>query len=149
MPAEVVFEEKVRSLQDLQVVAERMAARFKLGDWIWMDGELGAGKTTLVRLILKTYGYEGDVRSPTYALLNEYDYPDWDTKFIHLDGYRLIESTSPERPWDATEWDRYMLFAEWPEATGLPKSRFQYRIQIEVSNEGDFRSIRLISQPFS
>lgn len=55
------------------------------GDIIRVNGDLGAGKTTFIKGILKGFGYKGNVSSPTYTLINEYDSI---YKVIHIDCYR-------------------------------------------------------------
>ena len=55
------------------------------GDIIALNGNLGAGKTTFVKGVLKGINYKYDVTSPTYTLINEYDA---DYKIIHIDCYR-------------------------------------------------------------
>jgi len=143
------LEMEIKSLDELQSLADRLAARFQKGDWIWLEGELGAGKSTLVRQILQAWGWEGPVPSPTYALMQEYEPWDGGPKVIHIDGFRLGDSKSPEMPWDYREWKDSILFVEWPERTGLPTDRFQWKIQIDGPDESEMRRIQLISQPFS
>ena len=57
----------------------------KAGDIIAIEGEIGAGKTTFIKGVLKGLGYKGNVNSPTYTLINEYQA---DSKIIHIDCYR-------------------------------------------------------------
>ena len=57
----------------------------KAGDIIAIEGEIGAGKTTFIKGILKGLGYKGNVNSPTYTLINEYQA---NSKIIHIDCYR-------------------------------------------------------------
>lgn len=80
-----------------------------------LKGDLGAGKTTLVRALLRGLGYAGRVPSPTYTLLEHYELDG--LTLVHLDLYRLASSEEFEylgvRDWlsDPAVW----LFVEWPE----------------------------------
>ncbi len=76
---------------------------------VTLAGDLGVGKTTLVRGLLRALGWNGPVKSPTYALVEHY--PLSSLYFYHFDFYRLN---------DATEWDS-AGFAELfrPDAVGV------------------------------
>lgn len=99
--------------------AAALAATLKPGDIIALEGELGAGKTTLVRGLAKGLGIDpGLVSSPTFVLMNEYERrgnPRTLT-LVHIDAYRL---SGPEEL-AALGWDRLLedpgaiIAVEWP-----------------------------------
>lgn len=98
---------------------------------IFLQGDLGAGKTTLVRGFLRAMHYLGVVKSPTYTLVEPYELND--KKVYHFDFYRL--SAPKELEYTAIgeyfQSDAYCLI-EWPEkATGwLPTSDLTVNIEI-------------------
>ena len=100
-------------------LAQRLAARLKPGMVIYLHGDLGTGKTTLVRGVLNALGYAGRVKSPTYTLVEPYHASGLDLR--HFDLYRLHN----EEEWEAAgfreEFDGHnIFFIEWPEkAQGL------------------------------
>lgn len=81
---------------------------------VFLVGELGVGKTTLVRGFLRAAGWQGAVKSPTFTLVEEYKVAG--IKIIHFDLYRL--SNPEELAWiglsDYLEQDT-LCFIEWPE----------------------------------
>lgn len=84
--------------------------------FIELQGDLGAGKTTLVRHLLRTLGVSGRVKSPTYAVVEPYELPALGLKVWHFDFYRF----SDPREWeDAGFRDIFaspgLKLAEWPE----------------------------------
>jgi tRNA threonylcarbamoyladenosine biosynthesis protein TsaE len=82
---------------------------------VYLHGELGAGKTTLVRGVLHALGYDGRVKSPTYTLIESYPVPQADRELHHLDLYRLVTPDEVTglalRDLPVEDW----LLIEWPE----------------------------------
>jgi len=81
---------------------------------VYLQGELGTGKTTLVRGLLRDLGYRGKVKSPTFTLIEPYHFDACNV--YHLDLYRL--GAAEELEWlglrDLLEHDTLLLI-EWPE----------------------------------
>jgi len=73
----------------------RLGALLEMGDVICLEGELGAGKTTLVQGIALGWGSLDKVSSPTYVLVNVYRRPD-EARLVHLDAYRLNGAAEAE-----------------------------------------------------
>ncbi|MDR1854087.1 MAG: tRNA (adenosine(37)-N6)-threonylcarbamoyltransferase complex ATPase subunit type 1 TsaE [Azoarcus sp.] len=91
----------------------RFAAALAPGLVVWLEGDLGSGKTTLVRGVLRALGHTGAVKSPTYTLIEPYVVSR--INLYHFDFYRL---SSPEEFLDAG-LDEYfsgtgVCFVEWP-----------------------------------
>ncbi len=90
----------------------------KPGMKIYLYGNLGAGKTTLTRTILKAAGYQGHVKSPTYALMEHYtiDIDNALTELIHFDLFRL---ETPDEFIEAGFSEYFdgntICIVEWPE----------------------------------
>ncbi len=81
---------------------------------VWLDGDLGAGKTTLVRAVLRSLDYAGPVKSPTYTLVEVYVISS--IYWYHFDFYRFND---PEEFVDAGLGEYFrddaVFLVEWPE----------------------------------
>lgn len=107
---------------------------------VFLEGDLGAGKTTLVRGFLRERGYTGPVRSPTYTLVEPY--PLTDETVYHMDLYRLADAEELEYLGlrDMLETQNILLI-EWPERGQgwLP----QADLELHILHQQDGRKILL------
>lgn len=113
MPLTITLTDEPASL----AFAQRLAGALTPGLVIYLLGDLGAGKTTLVRGVLQGLSYTGRVKSPTYTLLELYEIKGFALR--HFDLYRMN---------DKQEWDEAgfrdeangsnILLIEWPEKAG-------------------------------
>lgn len=114
-------------------LAARLAPLLRPGMVIYLNGELGAGKTCLVRGILNALGYSGRVKSPTYTLLEPYRAAGLDLR--HFDLYRLQDENEWESAGFRDEFDgNNILFIEWPEKAPVPPADMV--ITLEVLPQG-------------
>lgn len=116
-------------------LAQRLAACLKPGMVIYLRGDLGTGKTTLVRGMLNALGYTGRVKSPTYALVESYEAAGFDLR--HFDLYRLHNVEEWEAAGFRDEFDGHnIFFIEWPEKGHGLIPRADVEIAIAVLNHG-------------
>lgn len=102
--------------------------------YIELQGDLGAGKTTLVRHLLHALGVQGRIKSPTYAVVEPYELPD--VNVWHFDFYRF----SDPREWeDAGFRDIFaspgLKIAEWPEKAAGCVPQADLVVQLHVSDD--------------
>ena len=134
-----------RSEADTAAFAGRLAGQPALANaFIELHGELGAGKTTLVRHLLRALGVEGRIKSPTYAVVEPHEVPG--LAIWHFDFYRFNDP----REWeDAGFRDIFaadgLKLAEWPEKAAALLPRADLVVRIEVLSD-DTRHVSLLAQ---
>jgi tRNA threonylcarbamoyladenosine biosynthesis protein TsaE len=107
-------------------IGRRLSKALRAGDVITLSGPLSAGKTTLVRGLLKALGHQGEVPSPSFAIVQPYEslkLPVW-----HVDLYRIDDPSElaelglediREDGVLIIEWPEHGDATAWPEALGL------------------------------
>lgn len=110
--------------------------------FITLSGDLGAGKTTLVRAALRAMGHAGPVRSPTYSLIESYPVPQ--ATVHHLDWYRLGDEGDLEAlGFRDLLGPGQVVLAEWPER--VPWVARQADLAISLTYAGDGRELVALS----
>lgn len=125
-------------------LAARIAACLEPGFVLHLSGDLGAGKTTFTRALLRTLGYAGRVKSPTFTLLESYELSRF--QLYHFDFYRL----SSDRGWLDAGFDDYLdghsvAVIEWPERAGatLPAPDLYLRLAFDPGHGEQARVVEL------
>ncbi|QDX80842.1 tRNA (adenosine(37)-N6)-threonylcarbamoyltransferase complex ATPase subunit type 1 TsaE [Denitratisoma sp. DHT3] len=116
-------------------LASVLTSALAAGLLIYLEGDLGAGKTTLVRGLLRALGYPGRVKSPTYTLVEVHEVSG--LNLYHFDFYRLNQ---PEEYLDAG-LDEYfagngVCLVEWPDKAGPYLPAADLRVMLDLAGEG-------------
>jgi tRNA threonylcarbamoyladenosine biosynthesis protein TsaE len=121
-----------------------LAARLPRGAMVFLCGDLGAGKTTLVRGILRGLGYMGSVKSPTYTILEPHDLPF--AAVYHFDFYRIADSQELDfLGMDELVGTDALTLIEWPERVRdrLPEPDVEIRMWPEAGG----RRLEIVFHP--
>ena len=123
------------SLKELNTVAGEIArATEKHKVWLFY-GEMGAGKTTLIKEICRALGVQEATSSPTFALVNEYR-TDTDNRVFHFDFYRIRhEVEAYDIGVDEYFYSGFPCLVEWPEKIPSLIPPVHARVDITLENE--------------
>ena len=126
-----------RSLDDTQLIAKEIASfiiqnqKFLV---FYLEGNLGTGKTTLVRKILQNLGWNLPVKSPTFSILEEYNVGN--LEIYHADLYRLNNPNDFEMlGFEPNFSKRGVLFIEWPQILQVFDKVTEVSISIQIQNK--------------
>jgi tRNA threonylcarbamoyladenosine biosynthesis protein TsaE len=118
------------SAEATEQAAQTFAQLLPADTTLALEGDLGVGKTTFVRGLMKGFGITEDITSPSFSLLNVYK---GKRMIFHVDAYRLTQASSFDdlMIWDAavSPWN---VIVEWPEkvAARLPRSLWKLKATI-------------------
>lgn len=137
-----------KNVLDNDKIAEEMLKIIPVNSCIVLNGDLGAGKTTLTKSIAKILGVKENITSPTFTILNEYQTDK--IKLFHFDMYRieseedLIELGFEDVFYFNCDKDCY-IFVEWAEKTPnlIPKKHYEINIEKLGLNERKFILIKV------
>jgi tRNA threonylcarbamoyladenosine biosynthesis protein TsaE len=129
------------TLAELTQWGEALGARLAPPAVVTLDGDLGAGKTTLAQAIARGYGVRDPVTSPTFAIVHEYHAPR--SPVFHLDLYRLAGPHQLANiAWDDMLSSRAVVLIEWPDrAAGQLPPVTQGIALAHVPAKPDIRSV--------
>lgn len=117
-------------------LAERLAAALPANYRGWtvlLEGELGAGKSTLARALIRAMGHTGPVPSPTYTLVEPYELARG--RVYHVDLYRITE-LEELRYLGWTELDDGLRLVEWPDRAPELAAQADLRITLRYEDQG-------------
>ena len=123
-------------LEDEQATARlgaALAARVQEGDVIALSGPLGVGKTALARGFLEALGHEGEVPSPSFAIVQPYE--ELDPPVWHVDLYRIDDASEMDELGLDAAADAVLL-VEWPERAGAGAWADALRLSLDFAEAG-------------
>lgn len=124
-------------------IARDFARELKEGTVVALFGDLGAGKTAFVKGISEEMGILGEVSSPTFTIVNQYD---GKKTLFHFDAYRLENAPRDDLDWlDDYLFSDGICLIEWAEniKTVLPKDCIEVRIEKDSEKGEDYRKITI------
>lgn len=125
----------ITSPEAMEALGAELAANSQAGTQIHLSGELGAGKTTLVRGFLRGFGYPGKVKSPTYTLVEPYKFDH--LSIFHFDFYRINQPFEIESiGYRDYPGDDAICLIEWPEKAGELLGQADLFIRFTIHDPG-------------
>ncbi|MBR5850756.1 MAG: tRNA (adenosine(37)-N6)-threonylcarbamoyltransferase complex ATPase subunit type 1 TsaE [Alistipes sp.] len=130
----------IDSEEQLKEVAEALIEALDGRTVVALRGEMGAGKTTLVRAVAEYLGVEDQVTSPTFALVNQYEGANGERLF-HFDFYRIDDEREAfDLGYEEYFYSGDLCLVEWPEKIErlMPEEVVEVRITVESPTERTF-----------
>ena len=139
-----------KSEEDTINFANDFAKNLKVGDIIILSGELGSGKTKFTQGVLKYFGLENEISSPTFTIVNEYNTKN--TNIYHFDLYRLEQPEDLEEIgfYEYTDVEDEVVLIEWPDRffAYMPEDYLHLKIERGDSEQKRIITINLEGQKY-
>jgi len=138
-----------KSQSETEVFGKKLSAKLNGGDILLLSGDLGAGKTSLVKGIAKSLGIKHEITSPTFTLMNVYEVKGKRLKvkvFVHIDTYRLKDEKELLEIGieDYLGKPNTICVIEWPEKiSNLLKNKQTTAITLEHGDKPEQRKISI------
>ena len=125
------------TVSDLESLAQEIVRKLNAVT-VWLfRGEMGSGKTTLIKMVCKVLGVEEAMSSPTFSIINEYQTID-KKKIYHFDFYRIKDEVEAiDIGTEEYFYSGYLCFIEWPEKIPslIPLQYAEVNIQVETDTK--------------
>ncbi len=126
----------VSDADHMRSFGQRLAASLKAGDWVAIDGPLGAGKTVMCSGILSGLGFIGEVTSPSYAIVHSYEPPEVSIAVVHVDLYRIERADELSELGLMDERAGRITLVEWAARAGSDYTVPSHLITITPNDDG-------------
>ena len=135
----------VKSLDHLNQISKSISKKLENGDYIFLIGEIGVGKTTFTRFLINNLQNqkglkETEVLSPTFNLLYEYEIKD--LKIMHYDLYRIKKANELDHLGIFLENEKTVKIIEWPDLIKTPLTN-KLEIHLEYAENDTERKIKI------
>ncbi|MDR3330828.1 MAG: tRNA (adenosine(37)-N6)-threonylcarbamoyltransferase complex ATPase subunit type 1 TsaE [Endomicrobium sp.] len=137
-----IFKKKIfltKTPEETRSLGKNFATVLKSGDIVFLNGDLGSGKTTFVQGVVKAFGNKGFARSSSFMLVNEYDANN--LKLFHMDLYRLDSLNIWEMALEDYLYSNNISLIEW--ANRLSGFENYNNWNIEIETIGQKRRIKI------
>lgn len=126
------------SLDEIVDLAKTLRGFTSISKVMTFEGDLGAGKTTLISAMCKNLGVKDVVGSPTFSIINEYQFEEEGMEWpvYHIDLYRLEDEEEAQQAGvEACLYSGHLCFVEWPQK--VPSVLPEELILVQLTAEGD------------